>query len=95
MKKHILGLGAVAGIMSVAIGSVNNFSNATCEIANKTKVRDAFAKRTASKPTEREIQKLAANRISDSKYFAPDYGIPPKIYGMYHVKRGTHKRTNI
>jgi len=31
--------------------------------------------------------------------FAPGYdiippGIPPHIYGMYHVKKGTHKRTN-
>lgn len=27
--------------------------------------------------------------------FMSDNGIPPKVYGMYHVKRGTHKRTNI
>ena len=24
-----------------------------------------------------------------------NYGIPPKVYGMYYVKRGTHKRTNV
>lgn len=23
------------------------------------------------------------------------YGIPPHIFGMHHVRRGTHKRTNI
>jgi len=22
------------------------------------------------------------------------YGIPPHIYGMYHVRRGSHKRSN-
>ena len=23
-----------------------------------------------------------------------NYGIPPHVYGMYHVRRGTHKRSN-
>lgn len=23
-----------------------------------------------------------------------DFGIPPHIYGVYHVRRGTHKRSN-
>src|SRR6185312_11176057 len=22
------------------------------------------------------------------------FGIPPNVYGMYHVRRGTHKKTN-
>jgi len=29
----------------------------------------------------------------ERKYFS-DYGTPPKIYGMFYAKRGTHKRTN-
>lgn len=44
----------------------------------------------------RSESKLVENKVRTRGYSKSYYnfGIPPKTYGMHHVKRGTHKRTN-
>lgn len=105
MKNKLLGMATIATAMTLTSVSALSGVQNVVEEANKAQVKEAFAQRAASEsqaesqpasqPTKEQIQKIASTRTSDSRYFAPDYGIPPKIYGMYHVKRGTHKRTNI
>ncbi|TDX86186.1 hypothetical protein [Epilithonimonas xixisoli] len=41
-------------------------------------------------------EKVTFKRTKSSvRKFVSNYGIDPKTYGMYHVKAGTHKRTNV
>lgn len=41
-----------------------------------------------------QVQELTPVRhVGGTNLFA-GYGIPPKVYGMHYVRRGTHKRTN-
>lgn len=44
----------------------------------------------------RSESKLVENKVRNRGYSKSYYnfGIPPKTYGMHHVKRGTHKRNN-
>lgn len=76
------------GAMLAGSGSIANAQSAPIE--TQQRVLDK-ATAPAQKPTE---QKKEAKR----EYIRTVYrgqGIPPKVYGMNYVKRGTHKRTNI
>ena len=89
---------ALGALAAVGFGTSNN----TASFDPQKNVR--FDKRNQNSDN-RENQPINNQRSSNKLVYKPshtpllrDYysgGIPPKIYGMYHVKRGTHKRTNI
>ena len=97
MKKGILSAMALAGLAALGVGKVqkqdsNSQNNVRFDRRNQSNEnRDNQAltpQRNLSKSVYRPSQSLGR------RYFY-NAGIPPKIYGMYHVRRGTHKRTNI
>ncbi|QNS40199.1 hypothetical protein H0S70_07235 [Chryseobacterium manosquense] len=87
MKKSaglILGMAA----MLAGSGTIINIQSAPIETQKRVAEK---ATAPTQKPTE---QKKEAKR----EYIRTVYrgqGIPPKVYGMNYVKRGTHKRTNV
>lgn len=100
--KKILAAGAVALGMAA---SVSTTVNTTSEVSNKTietnKVTESkqtnqqnsknpFSSERSMKISAREVE-----RTSTYRDFGYNTGIDPKTYGMYYVRRGTHKRTNI
>lgn len=96
MKK--LALGALAmiaggfGMSTVASQIANSNIQKTVRYDQRNQNRD-------SQPLQRaRIAKSAETIKSQTSYSASgmfNQGIPPKIYGMSYVRRGTHKRTNI
>lgn len=97
MKKGILSAMALAGLSALAVGtgqkqdfnSQNNVRFDRRNQSNENRENQALRpQRNHSKQVYRPSQSLAPRDFYNA-------GIPPKIYGMYHVKRGTHKRTNI
>ena len=98
MKKSFLSVMALGALAAVGFGT----NSTTTNLDPQNNVR--FDKRNQNSQN-RENQALTNQRSSNKLAYKPshtpllrDYysgGIPPKIYGMYHVKRGTHKRTNI
>lgn len=95
--KKLLGFGMLALMAGMSVNSVS------------TQIAESNVQKTV-KPTPRNLpsenQPLQQTKISkqirsesiDTSY-SPIYysneGISPKQYGMYHVKKGTHKRTNV
>lgn len=84
---------ALLGLLALA-GGVGSPSAATVtqsqQVERGINVRDQKEPEMPIKPVRRQ------NLFSG---FAPGYdiiapGIPPKIYGMHYVRKGTHKRTN-
>ncbi|MBT0550239.1 hypothetical protein [Riemerella anatipestifer] len=83
MKNLILGLGALAFSMC-------GLKTATQESRQAVEKFDKAVRSNISSVSS--VNKIR-NTHNTIKMFR-DEGIPPKIYGMYYVKRGTHKRTN-
>lgn len=92
-------------MMAIA-GGLSSFPGATSRVesqnlAEQSRVKENLTqqnrKSQQTNVTTESIQKLAATKTKKKPRFVNyyDVGISPKTYGMYHVKRGTHKRTNV
>ena len=97
MKKRILSAMSLAVIAALGVGTgqkqdYNSQNNVRFDRRNKSNEnrenKALTPQRNLSKSVYRPSQSLAHRDFYNA-------GIPPKIYGMYHVRRGTHKRTNI
>ena len=95
----IVGLGATVATStanSLSVESVqkslngNNLSQGNSESNSQKSQQNPFSNESNFKISGREVDK-----ISTYRNIGYNVGIPPKTYGMYYVKRGTHKRTNI
>lgn len=90
MRNKILMLFALASTMVRCSSSSATAQISMAEFANS--VNDLKAVPTKVNPAEKI--KIKNTHLSDVQYFK-NQGINPKTYGIYFVKRGTHKRTNI
>lgn len=93
MKKFVLGMAAAMfGISAVSqsVAQVNPQNNVRYDKRNQNKDSQPIQ-------SQKQITKQVKNDTSKSyaRRSFRNYGIPPKVYGMYYVKRGTHKRTNV
>ena len=82
---------ALLGMAAMALGATTPVNaTAPTQESQTQRVRE-------QKEPEKQITTVRKQNVFSG--FAPGYefiapGIPPKIYGMYHVRRGTHKNTN-
>ena len=95
----IVGLGATVATStanSLSVESVqkslngNNLSQGNSESDTQKSQQNPFSNESNFKNSGREIDRTPYRPV-----LAYKRGIDPKTYGMYYVKRGTHKRTNI
>lgn len=97
MKK--LGLLAIAaGMMGVAT-TVPPQPPTTSPVFTETGAKEAPQPQqnktnTTAQDQPKARQAYRATRSAGNSMFR-GYGIPPKVYGMRYVKRGTHKRSNV
>ncbi|WP_234111769.1 hypothetical protein [Chryseobacterium sp. R2A-55] len=89
-KKLLVGIAALAMAGGLGGTAMANFNQSV----NETKLQEPRTDRNAL-PQEPQVKKEITIRKSYSGKLYRGEGISPKVYGMYHVKRGTHKRTNI
>lgn len=98
MKKGFLGAMAMFALATVGTSSGNDFSRSV-ESTGITKGAERTGSNENQQPakkqpiSQKDVKRFQRNYLAHNSFSNP--GIPPKIYGMYHVKRGTHKRTNI
>ena len=95
----IVGLGATVATStanSLSVESVqkslngNNLSQGNSESNSQKSQQNPFSNENNFKISGREIDRTPYRPVLTDKR-----GIDPKTYGMYYVKRGTHKKTNI
>lgn len=102
--KRSLNIGII-GMMAFA-GGLSSFPGVTSlgesqNLAEQSRVKENLTQQNRESQqtnvTTESIQKLAATKTKKKPRFVNyyDLGISPKTYGMNHVKRGTHKRTNV
>ena len=96
MKK--LGLLAIAaGLMGLTSTApqTTNAAPQTAETGAKEAPQPQQNKtNTTAQDQPKARQAYRATRSAGNSMFR-GYGIPPKVYGMRYVKRGTHKRSNV
>ncbi|MBU4536978.1 MAG: hypothetical protein L6264_07350 [Weeksellaceae bacterium] len=98
--KHKLGLMAamigLAATSRVATTNTVDF-NRSVNSAEKLVSQGPTQKTDGSRinPTANHERVTLRNERSSVQKFGWNPGISPKTYGMHHVKRGTHKRTNV
>ncbi len=92
MKKLFLGALAMLSMGAVATQSTTPNPQNNVRYDKRNQNRDSQPIQSQKQISQR-ITKENSKGYS-GRLFRND-GIPPKIYGMYYVKRGTHKRTNI
>lgn len=99
MKKlSILGVAAAMfgiGAMTQATTNVNPQNNVRYDKRNQNKESQPIQsqKIQSQKQVSQKVTKEKSKGYSMRPFL--NQGIPPKIYGMHCVKRGTHKRTNV
>lgn len=89
----MMGLAASSGIATTNTVDFNRSVNSA-----EKHVSDGPTQKTDGSrinPTVNQERLNFRNERSSSLKSGWDSGISPKTYGMYHVKRGTHKRTNV
>ena len=96
MKK--LGLLAIAAGMMGLTSTAPQTTNAAPQTA-ETGAKEAPQPQqnktnTTAQDQPKARQAYRATRSAGNSMFR-GYGIPPKVYGMRYVKRGTHKRSNV
>lgn len=103
MKKNsikVLSLAMMAGFAGIGTFMTPNVLQTSTRDFQQTVKRD-HSNRNQTPETQRISQESKSMQISNetrrgySSSNGWDMGIDPKTYGMYFVKRGTHKRTNI
>jgi len=101
MTKHLAGAAVALGMVATVPTTVVNTSDVSIKTIEPNKLTESKQtnKENSKSPFSSErSMKITARKVEETsgyKGFGYDIGIPPKIYGMYHVKRGTHKRTNV
>ena len=101
MRKILAGTAVALGLAA----SVPTTVNTTSEVSNKTietnkveqtkNTNQQDSKNPFSSETRMKISAREVDKISTYRNIGYNVGIPPKTYGMYYVKKGTHKRNNI
>ena len=84
----LLGIGATT--VSQNVSQTNSQNNVRYDKRNQNKESQPLQ---SQKQISKKITSENSKGYSGRSFF--NQGIPPKIYGMYFVKRGTHKRTNV
>ncbi|MDR0792005.1 MAG: hypothetical protein LBE82_01755 [Chitinophagaceae bacterium] len=90
MKKSTVA--AMLGMAAMFAGAtgVATSAEATASQDTQSRTNDKQAPMKSANP----ITMKKVNPFSGYDALLKGEGIPPKIYGMFHVKRGTHKKTN-
>jgi hypothetical protein len=83
---------AVLGMAAILAGGTGLNSSAQIATPQEVQQRPNDKQTPIDTPAPVTIKKL--NPFSGYDYGKGE-GIQPKIYGMFYVKRGTHKKTNI
>lgn len=102
MKRNFLkaSVGLVMAGLAGMVGTTTQSPQSATRDFQQTVKRD-HSNRNQTPETQRISQEGKSMQISNetrrgySSSNGWDMGIDPKTYGMYFVKRGTHKRTNI
>ena len=105
MKKGLsvlaIGMASIVSVFSVTavnseISVGGRLSERTAKINQQNQKQNSNSEQNVLKNQRRQSMQITnqARKGYVGRYF-PEVGIPPKTYGMFYIKRGTHKRTNI
>ncbi len=86
MKKQaalLIGMAAMMGVAAPAKTSCETQSRVQQQITNQQVPVKAIAGTVSKK-----------KKLGTGFFCFENQGIPPHIYGMYHLRKGTHKKTN-
>lgn len=89
----MIGIAAVSGVATTNTIDFSRSANSTEKLVSEGPTQKTDGSRI--NPTVNQERMTFRNEKSLSLKSGWDSGISPKTYGMYHVKRGTHKRTNV
>lgn len=89
----MIGLAATGGAAASGAASLNKSVNSSGYVASPAPTQRTDGKQTNQFSNQEKIN-FKERYTSPRKLFFND-GIDPKTYRMHHVKRGTHKRTNV
>ena len=105
IRKILVGASAIVGLgATVATSTADSLSvEAVQKSLNGNDLSLGNSESNSQKPQQNLFSNESNFKISSRKIDRTPYrpvltykrGIDPKTYGMYYVKRGTHKRTNI
>lgn len=89
----MMALAASSGIATTNTSDFNRSVNSADKLVSEGPTQKTDGNRI--NPTANQEKLTFRNESSSAQNYIWNTGISPKTYGMYHVKRGTHKRTNV
>lgn len=100
MKKSAILAGLAMSAMAGMVATSTTIDNNQTSIERGLRINNQKELPSQNQnPLNTTIKQFQAPKIETEKlkpkYAYKDSGIPPKIYGMHYVKRGTHKKNNI
>ena len=97
LNKILLAFSAMSATFGCLTSNSQRVENIVKSVES-TKVAETPSSQNTQQPIRSEVK--VKNHIKQQENFSylhnyRNEGIPPKVYGMYYVRKGTHKITNV